>query len=75
MKSIRRWHDAVLFEDIEFKKSYSKDKKRKCRSESNPNYNATPLNHQVTESDIKTLVNSIECNKKAQHATVKEKMI
>ena len=60
--------DAVLFEDIAFKKSsYLKDKKRKYRTERNQNYNPTPSNRQVTETDIKTLVNSLECNKKAPY--------
>ena len=60
--------DAVLFEDIAFKKSsYLKDKKRKYRTERDQNYNPTPSNRQVTETDIKTLVNSLECNKKAPY--------
>ena len=46
--------DAVLFEDIAFKKSsYLKDKKRKYRTERNQNYNPTPSNRQVTETDTK----------------------
>ena len=60
--------DAVLFEDIAFKKSsYLKDKKRKYRSERNQNSNPKPSNCQVTKTDIKTLVNSLECNKKAPY--------
>ena len=60
--------DAVLFEDIAFKKSsYLKDKKRKYRGERNQNYNPTPSNCQATETDIKTLFNSLGCNKKAPH--------
>ena len=60
--------DAVLFEDIAFKKSsYLKDKKRKHRNENNLNYNPTTSNHQVTETDIKTLVSGLECNEKAQY--------
>ena len=60
--------DAVLFEDRAFKKSsYLKDKKRKHRNENNLNYNPTTSNHQVTETDIKTLVSSLECSEKAQY--------
>ena len=60
--------DAVLFEDIAFKKSsYLKDKKQKHRNENYLNYNPTTCNHKVTETYIKTLVSSLECNEKAQY--------
>ena len=60
--------DAVIFEDIALKKSsYLKDKKQKHENEVNLNYNPTTCNHQVTETYIKTLVSSLECNEKAQY--------
>jgi hypothetical protein len=60
--------DTVLFEDIVFKKSsYLKDSKRKDRNERNVDFNPTPPNQAVSQNDIKTLVDSLQCKGKAEY--------